>query len=42
MEDIISCANGVLCIQVWQADDHNVLLDEDFMVHIDGITQNVR
>ncbi len=41
MEDIINRGGGILCIQVWKADQKDGLSDENFTIQIDGVTRNV-
>jgi D-lyxose ketol-isomerase len=37
MEDIINRAGGILCIQLWKADDNEALSDDAFSVQVDGV-----
>ena len=42
MEDIINRGGGELIMQLWRADQHDVLSQEAFTVQIDGITKEVK
>ena len=41
MEDIINRAGGVLCIQIWQSDENDEFLPENFTIQTDGVTRKV-
>jgi len=42
MEDIINRGGGTLCLQVWKADEKELLSDCAFTIQTDGCTRHVR